>query len=89
MKVDRTHKLYLRRNMTQKKHWNDLSMVSRWRIAVLGIAQLALQFVALRDIVKRPAEGVNGSKGIWAAASFINFLGPISYLVFGLRRTKK
>lgn len=48
--------------MAQKKHWNDLSAVSRWRIAVLGIAQLALQFVALRDIVKRPAEGVNGSR---------------------------
>ena len=75
--------------MAQKKSWNSLSVVSRWRIAVLGIAQLALQFVALRDLVKRPAAGVNGSKSVWAAASFINFLGPIAYFAFGRSRSAK
>lgn len=74
--------------MAQKKRWNDLSVVSRWRIAILGITQLALQFVAIRDLIKRPAEGVNGSKGVWAAASFINFLGPVAYLTFGRSRSK-
>ncbi|GAA1857534.1 hypothetical protein GCM10009715_01420 [Paeniglutamicibacter psychrophenolicus] len=74
--------------MAQKKRWNELSVVSRWRIVVLGIIQLALQFVALRDLVKRPASDVRGAKGAWAAASFINFLGPVAYLVFG-RHIKK
>lgn len=75
--------------MSRNKSWNELSVVSRWRIAVLGITQLALQFVALRDLVKRPATEVRGAKGAWAAASFINFLGPVAYLVFGRVRTEK
>lgn len=75
--------------MSRNKSWNELSVVSRWRVAILGITQLALQFVALRDLVKRPASEVRGAKGAWAAASFINFLGPIAYLAFGrLRRVK-
>lgn len=73
--------------MAQKKRWNELSVVSRWRIVVLGIVQLALQFAALRDLAKRPAADIRGSKTAWAAASFINFLGPLAYLVFG--RTKQ
>ena len=75
--------------MAQKKRWNEISVVSRWRIVVLGIIQLALQFVALRDLVKRPAGDVRGSKSAWAAASFINFLGPIAYLACGRLRSKK
>lgn len=75
--------------MAQKKGWNDLSVVTRWRIVILGIVQLGLQFVALRDLVKRPAANVRGSKGAWAAASFINFLGPIAYLTLGRTSIKK
>lgn len=75
--------------MAQKKGWNDLSVVSRWRIVILGIIQLGLQFVALRDLVKRPASNVRGSKGAWAAASFINFFGPIAYLALGRTSVKK
>lgn len=75
--------------MAQGKRWNELSVVSRWRIAVLGIAQLALQFVAIRDLIKRPASEVRGAKGAWAAASFINFLGPIAYFAFGRIRNRK
>lgn len=73
--------------MAQKKRWNEISVVSRWRIVVLAVIQLALQFVALRDLVKRPAAEVRGPKGAWAAASFLNFFGPIAYLTFG--RTQK
>lgn len=74
--------------MAQKKKWSDVSVVSRWRIVILGIVQLALQFVALRDLIKRPAVEVRGAKGAWAAASFINFLGPIAYLSVGRSRSK-
>ena len=75
--------------MSRNKSLNELSVVSRWRVAILGITQLALQFVALRDLVKRPAAEVRGAKGAWAAASFINFLGPIAYLAFGRTRRVK
>lgn len=69
--------------MAQKKRWNDMSVVTRWRIAVVGLVQLALQFVALRDLVKRPSDNVRGPKSAWAAATFINFFGPAAYLLFG------
>ncbi|ASN38361.1 PLDc N-terminal domain-containing protein [Paeniglutamicibacter terrestris] len=69
--------------MARNKSWNELSVVARWRIAMLALAQLALQFVALRDLVKRPAADVRGSKSLWAAATFINFFGPLAYLAFG------
>jgi hypothetical protein len=74
--------------MARNKSWNEISVVNRWRIAVLGLAQLALQFVALRDLVKRPAADIHGSKSAWAAASFLNFLGPLAYLVFGRAKKK-
>ncbi|MFD1375365.1 PLD nuclease N-terminal domain-containing protein [Micrococcus antarcticus] len=41
---------------------------------------------ALRDLYKRPAEQVKGPKPAWAAASMINFLGPIAYFAFGRRK---
>ena len=77
--------------MAQKKRWNDLSVVARWRIAILAVTQLAIQFVALRDLVKRPSDHVRGSKGFWAVASFVNFVGPAAYLLFGRTplKTKK
>ncbi|MFF5794280.1 PLD nuclease N-terminal domain-containing protein [Paeniglutamicibacter sp. NPDC012692] len=75
--------------MPRKKQWNELKVVSRWRIVILGLAQLALQFVALRDLIKRPAEQVNGSKGAWAAATFLNFIGPAAYLLFGRQHKSK
>ncbi len=75
--------------MAQKKRWNEFSLVSRWRIVILGIIQLGLQFVALRDLAKRPAADVRGTKSAWAAASFINFVGPLAYLALGRARSTK
>lgn len=74
--------------MAVKKRWKDLSRTNRFRIVVLAAAQLGLQFIALRDLAKRPAEQVNGAKAKWVALSFLNFAGPIAYLVVG-RRSKK
>ena len=52
---------------------------------MLATAQGGLQYVALRDLARRPAELVNGSKVKWVALSFINFAGPVAYLVIGRR----
>lgn len=73
--------------MAAKKRWKDLNSATRFRIVVLSAVQLSLQFVALRDLTRRPKELVNGTKGTWVALSFVNFVGPIAYLVFG-RRSK-
>ncbi|GAA4368271.1 hypothetical protein [Paeniglutamicibacter cryotolerans] len=73
--------------MATKKRWKDLSPKSRFRILALAAVQLGLQFIVLRDLARRPAELVNGAKGKWVALSFINFAGPLAYLLTG-RRSK-
>lgn len=65
------------------------SELSRGRKTLYGGAtavQLGLLSAALVDIRRRPAEQIHGPKRLWTAICFINFVGPISYFVFGRRR---
>lgn len=55
-------------------------------ITFAGIAQITLLLAALRDLRRRPASQVRGRKSVWAALSFVNFIGPLAYFVFGRRR---
>jgi hypothetical protein len=48
--------------------------------------QVGLQVAALVDLRRRPPDRVRGRKAIWAALSFVNFLGPIAYFAYGRRR---
>ena len=50
-------------------------------------ATLGLLASALADIKRRPATQIRGSKRMWVALSFINWvLGPLAYFIFGRRR---
>ncbi len=69
-----------------KKRWEDLSGVQKGAIVLSGAVQLGLLLVALVDIYRRPAEEIRGAKRLWVAAAFINYVGPISYFLFGRRR---
>lgn len=69
-----------------KKKWAELTPRQRTAIRAVGAAQLALLVSALIDMWRRPAEQVNGPRAVWNAASFVNFLGPVSYFVFGRKR---
>jgi hypothetical protein len=71
--------------MTNKK-WSELSTGQRRGIMASGTVQVALLIAALADIWRRPKEEIRGDKRLWMAVSFINFVGPISYFVFGRRR---
>lgn len=73
--------------MACKKKWSELDGRQKWRGLVLGTAQLALQFVVLKDLAERPESEVRGPKAAWVAGSFVNFAGPLAYLVAG--RLKK
>ena len=53
---------------------------------VAAAVQLSLLAAALTDLRRRPAEQVRGDKRLWALASFVNFVGPLSYFGFGIRR---
>ena len=69
-----------------KKEWKDLSTGQKRGIVLSGTVQFALLTAALVDIYRRPKNGIRGSKILWTLASFVNFIGPVSYFVFGRKR---
>jgi hypothetical protein len=69
-----------------QKRWEDLSGVQRGAIVLSGAVQLGLLAAALADIYRRPAEEIRGTKRLWTVAVFINYVGPISYFLFGRKR---
>jgi predicted small integral membrane protein len=72
--------------MKEKKQWKELSAMTRMRIVVMGIVQFVLLAAALWDIRRRPAEAINGSKKLWYALAFVNFVGPIAYFLVGRKQ---
>ena len=75
--------------MAPKKKWSDLTAREKAPFVVRGIVQFALLAAALADIYRRPAEEIRGTKWLWSAAVFVNFMGigPIAYFLFGPKRT--
>ncbi|WP_430929398.1 hypothetical protein [Pseudarthrobacter phenanthrenivorans] len=71
----------------QKKTWKEMSPSGRAGIIITAIVQVSLLVAAQRDISRRPAALINGPKAAWRAASFINFIGPMGYFVFGRKRS--
>ena len=51
-----------------------------------AVVQLSLLVAAQRDISRRPAEQIRGSKALWRVATLVNFVGPGSYFTFGVKR---
>ena len=72
--------------MTRRRSWSELSATQRALVIAAGVVQLSLLLAALTDLRRRPADQINGSKRRWVALSFVNFVGPISYFVFGRKR---
>lgn len=59
----------------------------RLPVAIAAAVQIALTGAALRDIRRRDPAQIHGSKKLWTAASFVNFVGPIAYFLVGRRRS--
>jgi phospholipase D-like protein len=70
----------------RRKRWNDLSSRQRGSIVAGGVIRVLLAVAALVDLRRRPTDQVRGSKRLWAAATLVNFVGPLAYFVFGRRR---
>jgi hypothetical protein len=66
-----------------KKKWKDLSPRQKRGIVLGGTVQIGLHSAALLDIYRRPKEQIRGDKRLWTLATFVNFVGPISYFLFG------
>ena len=69
--------------MSGKKRWQDLSPSQRISGILLAVIQVGLLVAALADIRRRPPEQIRGRKLWWAMAAFVNYIGPISYFLFG------
>jgi bacteriorhodopsin len=75
--------------MNKRKRWSELSTRQRSSIMVAGVLQVLLAAAALLDLRRRPSDQVKGSKKLWAAAAFVNFVGPLAYFAFGRRPTNQ
>jgi len=73
-------------NRRRDKGWGDLSKREQRQFGIAALIQFTLLGIALRDWLKRPGSQMRGgSKWKWFPALFVNFVGPITYLVWGRR----
>lgn len=70
-----------------KRTWSDLTPQQKTGSIVGGLIQLALAATAWTDLARRPATQVNGPKPLWALAIAVNFVGPISYFIWGRQKS--
>ncbi len=76
----------LARSVLRRRAWSELSRGQQRGVIAVGATQLTLQSAALIDLARRPAREVNGDKRLWAAATFVNWAGPLAYFARGRRR---
>jgi Phospholipase_D-nuclease N-terminal len=69
----------------RRKRWSELSGRQRTGIVVAGVVQVSLSVATLVDLQRRPSTQIRGSKRLWTAAAFVNFVGPLAYFTFGRR----
>jgi hypothetical protein len=70
----------------KRKRWSELTHRQQAVIVAAAVVQEALSAATLLDLRRRPSTQVRGSKKLWVAAAFVNFVGPIAYFTFGRRR---
>lgn len=69
-----------------KKKLEDLTPSERKGLGIATAIQFLLAGAALVDIWRRPQAQVRGSRGWWSAACAVNFVGPLSWFVFGRKK---
>ncbi|WP_144673016.1 hypothetical protein [Arthrobacter sp. U41] len=75
-----------RKRNARKKTWKELSPMAKFGTISAALVQLSMLVAAQRDITRRPAEQIRGSKTLWRMATLVNFVGPGSYFTFGVKR---
>jgi hypothetical protein len=72
--------------MKRAKRWDDLTTRQQTAIQIAAAIQVSLMVAAIWDMWHRPVEEINGDRRFWTLASFVNFIGPLAYFVFGRKR---
>lgn len=67
----------------------ELTPPEQLGVAVVGLLQLAFAFLAAWDLAHRDARQVHGRKAFWVPALFINWIGPASYFLFGIKHENR
>ena len=62
------------------------SPAARGVLGIVGLVQLAFAFLAFWDLAHRDAGEVKGPKPAWIPVILVNWIGPASYFLFGIRR---
>jgi Phospholipase_D-nuclease N-terminal len=70
----------------ERKRWSDFSPAARTAIVLGAFAEFVVTTIALRDLIRRPAEEVRGPKLLWVPLLFVQPIGSPLYLVVGRRR---
>ena len=69
-----------------RKRWSELSGRQQAAIAAAAVVQAALAAATFWDVRRRPGAEIRGSKKLWVAAAFVNFVDPLAYFTAGRRR---
>jgi Phospholipase_D-nuclease N-terminal len=88
--VNRQHKRNWQHAMRDgSARWGKMPPARRAASIVTVVTQVSLLVAALIDLRQRPAEQIRGNKRLWTLVVFINWVGPISYFLFGRLRPEK
>lgn len=64
----------------------ELTPAAKAGLGVLGLVQVAFAFLAFWDLAHRDQDEVRGPKPVWIPVILVNWIGPASYFLFGIRR---
>ena len=79
--MDDEHKEHL---MTHEK--KKLSPGTQAAFGVVGLVQVVFALLAFWDLAHRSAAQLRGPRAVWIPAILVNWIGPASYFLFGIRR---
>lgn len=71
------------RGRSLRNEWLDLPTELRFPVIAAIIADTTAKVFTWGSLIKRPANKVRGPKWAWVLVSFVNGIGPISYVLFG------
>ena len=71
----------------QKKSWAGLSAPQKIGIIVMGAIQVGLLVIGLWDVAHRKPEELRGDRRFWVGFMFVNWIGPLTYFVYGRKHS--
>ena len=64
----------------------NLSPGAQALVGLIGLGQAVFAFLAFWDLAHRKADDVRGPKPAWIPVILVNWIGPASYFLFGIKR---